>query len=58
MQEEYKDRIAQLEAREMNLVGKLRETTQRQRSAYQNLDRIVHQGYNYYFQSLEEKKQM
>ena len=42
----------------MNLVGKLRETTQRQRSAYQNLDRIVHQGYNYYFQSLEEKKQM
>ena len=45
-----------LEEREMRLVDQLRETTNRQRDAYANLDNIVNEGYDYYFRSFSEKR--
>ena len=58
MRHEFRNRIQMLEQQEAQLVGKLRETTNKQRLAYQNLDNIVSTGYDYYFQSLAEKRQM
>ena len=40
----------------MRLVDQLKETTNRQRSAYKNLEQVVSQGYDYYFQSFNEKR--
>ena len=54
----YKTRIQQLEEKEMQLIDQLKETTNRQRHAYQNLDQVVSQGYDYYLQSFAEKRQI
>ena len=42
----------------MQLIDQLKETTNRQRHAYQNLDQVVSQGYDYYLQSFAEKRQI
>lgn len=56
VKEEYRSRIQQLEEKESRLIDQLKVTTNRQRSAYLNLEQVVNQGYEYYFQAHSEKR--
>ena len=54
--QEYAAQISRLERIEMDLIDRLKETSQRQKSAYLNLEKVVYDGYEYYLQSFVEKK--
>ena len=53
---ENERRLKRLEEVEMQLIGRLKETTGRQKHAYNKLDKVVQDGYDYYMQSYEEKR--
>lgn len=54
----YASRIQALEDKEQRLVQQLKHTTSRQMNAYANLDKLVHDGYDYYLQSYNDKKNL
>lgn len=54
-QEQRLQRLSDIEER---LIGRLQETSSKQKQAYNALDTVVAQGYDYYNQSYEEKRMM
>ena len=53
---EANERILKLEKEELRLVTQLKLTTANQRNAFNNLDKVVDDGYKYYLQSFAEKR--
>ena len=54
--QEANDKIQRLEKEELRLVAALKLTTANQRNAFNNLDKVVDDGYKYYLQSFAEKR--
>ena len=50
------NKLVKMEEEEARLVASLKLTTQRQRTAFNNLDKVVDDGYKYYLQSYAEKR--
>ena len=49
-------KLVKMEEEEARLVASLKLTTQRQRTAFNNLDKVVDDGYKYYLHSYAEKR--
>lgn len=55
--DENVNKLKKLEKIELVLTEKLKHTHSRQQVAYQDLEKIVHQGYGYYLKSFIERKE-
>ena len=53
---EGNEKIKQLEQVEHQLLEWLKHTHSQQRNQYKNLEKIVHEGYNYYMNSFTEQR--
>ena len=58
VQSGHNDKLKQLEQRENKLIERLKQTSTKTKKAYGKLDRVVQEGYAYYMNAGEEKRNL